>query len=165
MECHCYLRNVQDFERRFGGEPCKSPVIPFGAMVEYNPISLRHHSRLHQFGIILGYALIAGRNWIGYILSQTLRSWKTWTRQNFVLEDSTERRQQRRKLSGTGQGIRQSTSIRDQPVRGEERKRWSSSLYSMHGRPPLQEGGTGDGWRSVQILLSNRLEMLVFRPD
>ena len=42
MECYRYLRNIQDqlsdgktpYERWFG-EPCKGPVIPFGAMVEY----------------------------------------------------------------------------------------------------------------------------------
>ena len=57
MECCCYLRNVQDllavgktsYERRFG-EPFKGPVIPFGAMVEYCPISARDQARLHQFG-------------------------------------------------------------------------------------------------------------------
>ena len=71
MECHCYLRNVQDLladvktpnERRFG-EPFKGPIIPFGAMVEYLPISAKDQSRLHQFGkkvlpgIFTGYALI-----------------------------------------------------------------------------------------------------------
>ena len=53
MECYCYLRNVQDlladartpYERRFG-EPILGPVIPFGAMVEYYPISARDQSRL-----------------------------------------------------------------------------------------------------------------------
>ena len=43
MECYCYLRNVQDlladgktyYGRRFG-EPFKSLIIPFGAMVEYH---------------------------------------------------------------------------------------------------------------------------------
>ena len=70
MECHCYLRNVQDLvsdaktssERRFG-EPFKGPIIPFGAMVEDYPISARDQARLHQFGwrvfpgIFLGYAV------------------------------------------------------------------------------------------------------------
>ena len=45
-ECFCYLRNIQDllsdgktlYEGRFG-EPCKVPIIPFGSMVEYHPIS------------------------------------------------------------------------------------------------------------------------------
>ena len=76
MESCCYLRNVQGLlaggktpcERRFG-EPCKGPVIPFGAMVEYHPISARDSSRLHQFGpkvlpgFFLGYALYAAVCW------------------------------------------------------------------------------------------------------
>ena len=36
-------------ERRFG-EPFKGPIIPFGSMVEYHPISAKDLSRLHQFG-------------------------------------------------------------------------------------------------------------------
>ena len=70
MECHCSLRKNQDllsdgktpYERRFG-KPFNGPVIPFGALVEYHPISA---SRLHQFGpkvflgIFLGYVLYAG---------------------------------------------------------------------------------------------------------
>ena len=55
MDCSCYLRDVQDLladgktleERQFG-EPFKDPVILFGAMVEYYPISSRGQSRLHQ---------------------------------------------------------------------------------------------------------------------
>ena len=56
MECYCYLRYVQDllpdgktpYERRFG-MPYNEPVTPFGAMVEYHPISAKDMSRLHQF--------------------------------------------------------------------------------------------------------------------
>ena len=48
MECYCYLRNIQDLlsdgktpcERRFG-MPLNGPLIPFGAMVEYHPISAK----------------------------------------------------------------------------------------------------------------------------
>ena len=60
-------------ERQFG-EPFKGPIIPFAAMIEYHPTSLRDQSRLHQFGkevlrgIFLGYALIAGGIWKGDIL-------------------------------------------------------------------------------------------------
>ena len=47
-ECYCYLRNIQDllsdgktpYERRFG-VPFNDPVVPFGAMVEYHPISAK----------------------------------------------------------------------------------------------------------------------------
>ena len=70
------LRDIQDFlsggktpyERRFG-IPFNGPGIPFGAMVEYHPISAKDTSRLHQFGpkvlsgIFLGYVLYAGRIW------------------------------------------------------------------------------------------------------
>ena len=57
MDCHCYLRNIQDllsygktpYERRFG-MPFDGPVIPFGALVEYHPFSAQDRSRLHQFG-------------------------------------------------------------------------------------------------------------------
>ena len=78
MECYCFLRKIQDLlsdgktllQRRFG-VPFNGPVIPFGAMVEYHPISAKDPSRLHQFGpkvfpgIFLGYALHAGRIWKG----------------------------------------------------------------------------------------------------
>ena len=81
MECCCCLRNVQDLvpegetlhDRRFG-KPCKGPLIPFGAMVEYHPISAREKSRFHQIGkkvlpgIFLGYALNAGRILKGDVL-------------------------------------------------------------------------------------------------
>ena len=48
MECNCYLRNIPDLlsdgktphERRFG-VPFDGPGIPFGAMVEYHPISAK----------------------------------------------------------------------------------------------------------------------------
>ena len=81
MDCCCYLRNVQDLladgktpcERRCA-EPFNGPVIPFGAMVEYHPISSRDQSRLHQFGktvlqgIFLGHASIAVGIWKRYFL-------------------------------------------------------------------------------------------------
>ena len=51
MECYTYLRNVTDllsdrktpYERRFG-QPCKGPIIPFGSLVEYHPITSKHQS-------------------------------------------------------------------------------------------------------------------------
>ena len=55
------------YERRFG-VPFEGPVIPFGATVEYHPISAKDISRLHQFGPkvlpgkFLGYVLYAGGN-------------------------------------------------------------------------------------------------------
>ena len=80
MECYTYLRNIQDFlsdgktpnERRFG-EPFEGPIIPFGSLVEYHPITWKDQSRIHQFGkkvllgLFLGYALYGEGIWKGDI--------------------------------------------------------------------------------------------------
>ena len=66
MECYTFLRNVEDllsdgktpYERRFG-KPFKGPIIPFGSLVEYCPISAKDQSRIHQFvkKVLLGLFL------------------------------------------------------------------------------------------------------------
>ena len=75
------VRNIQNLlcdgnspcERRFG-VPFNGPVVPFGAVVDYHPISGKDLSRLHQFGkkilsgTFLGYALYAGGIWKGDFL-------------------------------------------------------------------------------------------------
>ena len=56
------LMGRHPYERRFG-KPCKGPIIPFGSLVEYYPISAKDQSRIHQFGkkvlpgLFLGHAL------------------------------------------------------------------------------------------------------------
>ena len=81
MECYTYLRNVTDllsdgktpYERRFG-QPFQGPIIPFGSLVEYYPISAKDQSRIHQFGkkvlpgLFLEYAFYAGGIWKGDLL-------------------------------------------------------------------------------------------------
>ena len=81
MECYCFLRNISDLlsdgktpcGRRFG-MAFDGPALPFGAVVEYQPISTKDLSRLHHFGpkvlpgIFLGYALYARGVWNGDIL-------------------------------------------------------------------------------------------------
>ena len=73
--------------------PFDGPAIPFGAMVEYHPISSKDQSRLRQFGakvlpgIFLGYALYAGGIW----KSQTLKNWRRWTHLNSTPEGSMQR--------------------------------------------------------------------------
>ena len=90
MECYTYLRNIQDllfdgktpYERRFG-KPYKGPIIPFGSLVEYYPISAEDQSRIHQFGkkvllgLFLGYALYAGGIWKGDVLIADLEELET----------------------------------------------------------------------------------------
>ena len=126
--------------KRFG-EPLKGPIIPFGAVVEYHPISSEDLSRLHQFGpkvlssIFLGCELHAVRIWKGDILvadieeleqmdvceiyAKRLNAKEVLTPvsgENFVfpIADGTV------KLSGGDQVLRTSTLIRDHPDRGEE---------------------------------------------
>ena len=106
MECHCYLRNIQDllsdgktpYERRFG-IPFNRPVIPFGAMVEYHIISAEDQSRLHQFGakvlpgIFLGYVLYAGRIWKGdMMVADIVKKWRRWTHMNSTPEGPMQRK-------------------------------------------------------------------------
>ena len=100
MEYYCYLRNVTDllsdgktpYERRCG-QPSKGPIIPFGSLVEYHPITAKDQSRIHQFGkkvlpgLFFGYALYAGFGKVTY-WSQTLRSWRRWTHRKSTRKDS-----------------------------------------------------------------------------
>ena len=141
MECYCYLRNIQDLlsdgktphERRFG-VPFNGPVTPFGAMVEYHPISAKDPSRLHQFGpkvlpgIFLSFFFSAGGIWKGYILVADIQELKQMDGLDakgvptsmkgdkffFPIEDGTV------KMSGGDQDLRTSTFIQDSPDRGEE---------------------------------------------
>ena len=90
MGCHTYLQNVTDllsdgktpYERRFG-QPCTGPIIPFGSLVEYHPITSKDQSRIHQFGkkvlpgLFLGYALYAERSWKGDVLIADLEELET----------------------------------------------------------------------------------------
>ena len=147
MECDCYLRNIQDLlsdgktqhERRFG-MPFGGPVIPFGAMV---PVSAKDQSRVHQFGakvlpgLFLGCALYAGRIWRGDVVvadiedleemdaselhTPRLNAKEVLTPQrsgNFIfpVADGTV------KICGGEQHLSTSTSTRDRPERGENKK-------------------------------------------
>ena len=147
MECYSYLRNVQDLlsdgktpcERRFG-QPFKGPIIPFGSLVEYHPLTAKDKSRIHQFGkkvlpgLFLGYALYAGWIWKGDVLVADLEELET--------VDASEIYSKRRnakevifpkergefifpiadgriKTLGGDQDLRTSTLIRHRPIRGE----------------------------------------------
>ena len=70
------------YERRFG-QPFKGPIIPFGSLFEYYPITAKDQSRIHQFGkkvlpsLFLGYALYAGGIWMGDVLIEDLEEVET----------------------------------------------------------------------------------------
>ena len=92
MECYTCLRNITDllsdgktqYERRFG-QRFKGPIIPFGSLVEYHPITAKDQSRIHQFGkkvlpgLFFGYALYAV-------------SWRRWTHRKSTQKDLMRKR-------------------------------------------------------------------------
>ena len=68
--------------RRFGNH-LKEPIIPFGSLVEYYPISAKDQSRIHQVGkkvlpgLFLGCALYAGGIWKGDIMVADIEQLET----------------------------------------------------------------------------------------
>ena len=109
MECYTYLRNVTDllsdgktlpYERRFG-KPFNGPIIPFGSLVEYYPVSAKDQSRIQQFGktsltwIVCSSDTLCTRvREFGRVTCwlQTLRSWKRWTHRKSTQKDSMRKR-------------------------------------------------------------------------
>ena len=147
MECYTYLRNVTDlssngktpYERRFG-KPCEGPIIPFGSLVEYHPITAKDQSRIHQFGkkvlpgLFLGYAVYAGGIWKGDVLVADLEKLETMDASEIYSKGLNakavifplEKREfifpvadGRIKLPGGDQDLKTSTWIRQRPIRGE----------------------------------------------
>ena len=89
MECYGCLGNIQEllgngktlYARRFG-ESSKAPIIPFGQLIEYHPISSKDPSRINQIGkkilpgFFLGYELIAEGIWKRDILVADLEDFE-----------------------------------------------------------------------------------------
>ena len=125
-------------ERRFG-QPFKGPIIPFGSLVEYHPLTSKDQSRIHQFGkkvlpgLFLVYALNAGGIWKGDVLIADLEGLETMDASEvyskrlnakevtfpkqgesiFPLADG------RIKTRGGDQELRTSTLVRHRPIQGE----------------------------------------------
>ena len=140
MEWYAYLRNVTDLlsdgktpcERR-SGQPFKAPIIPFGSLVEYHPITSKDQSRTHQFGkkvllgLFLGYALYAEGIWIAdleelgtmdasEICSKRLNATEVIfpkEKEEFIFPIADGRI----KPLGGDQDLKTSTLIRDRPIR------------------------------------------------
>ena len=162
MEWFSYLRNIQDllsdgktpYERRFG-EPFEGPIIPFGSLVEYYPISARNQSRIHQFGkkvlpgLLLGYALYAGGIRKGDIMVADIEELETIDASEIYSKKETQCKGSnisqntwknifpvadgRIKFIGGDQELRTSTLIRDHPMRGEGQRDF---LGESEGSPP-----------------------------
>ena len=147
MECSTYLRNIQDllsdgktpYERRFG-QPFEGPIMPFGSLVEYHPISAKDQSRIHQSakkvlpGLFLGYALYAGGIWKGDVLVADLEELETMDASEIYSKRLNAKEvifpkeegefifpiaDGRIKFAGGDQDVRTSTLTRQRPIRGE----------------------------------------------
>ena len=75
----------------------EEPIIPFGALIEYHPISPRDQSRVHQggkkvlLGIFPGCGLVAGGSWKGDILVAGCIRYLSWKNQRERNTDQTQR--------------------------------------------------------------------------
>ena len=147
MECYTYLRNVTDllsdgktpYERRFG-QPFEGPIIPFGSLVEYHPITAKDQSRIHQvgkkvlLGLFLGYALYTGGIWKGDVLVADLEELETLDASEIYSKRLNAKEvifpkdkgefifpiaDGRIKTLGGDQDLRTSTLVRHRPIQGE----------------------------------------------
>ena len=171
MECYTYLRNIQDllsdgktpYERRFG-QPFKGPIIPFGSLVEYYPISAKDLSRIHQFakkvlpGLFLGYALYAGWIWKGDIMVADIEELETMD----ASEIYSKRLNAKEVIFPTENGkfifpaadgrinfvqeLRTPTLIREHPIRGES---WRGFLGESEGSLPPPQDSLPDAGEAI----------------
>ena len=179
MECYTYLPNSQDllfdgktpYERRFG-KPFEGPIIPFGSLVEYYPISAEDQSRIHQFGkkvlpgSFLGYALYAGGIWKGNMMVADIEELETMDASE-IYSKKTQRKGSnispkmenfyfavpdgRIKVIGGDQELRISTLIRDHPIREESRRDFLGESEGSLPPPPQDSlpdagGAINDFW-------------------
>ena len=155
MECCTYLQNIQDllsdgktpYERRFG-KPSKGPVIPFGSLVEYFPITAKDQSRIHQFGkkvlpgLFLGYALYAGRIWKGDIMVadvgelETMDASEIYAKRLNAKDVIFPRENGKIIFLGGDQELRTSTLVRERPIRGEDQKDFLGKSGASPPSPP-----------------------------
>ena len=178
MECYTYLRNVTDLlpdvktpcERRFG-QPFKGPIIPFGSLVEYHPITAKDQSRIHQFGkkvlpgLFLGYALYAGGIWKGDVRVadleelETMEASEIYSKKTQCEGSNISQRNWnmyfpvadgRIKTPGGDQDLRTSTLIRERPIRGESHVDFlgesERSLPQPHNSLPDAGEAINDFW-------------------
>ena len=121
------------------GNHFERPIIPFGSLVEYHPITAKDQSRIHQFGkkvlpgLFLGYALYAGGIWKGDVLIadheelETMDASEIYSKRLNAQEVFFPKQGEiifpiadgRIKTPGGDQELRTSTLVRPRPIQGE----------------------------------------------
>ena len=170
MECYTYLRNVTDllsdgktlYERRFG-QPFEGPIIPFGSLVEYHPITAKNQSRIHQFGrkFCLDCSSDAlftrGGTWKGDVLIADLKELETMDASEIYSKRLNAKEvifpqkgeftfptaDGRIKTPGEDQALRTSTLIRPRPIQGEGQRDFLGE--SEGSLPPNHDSFPGAG--------------------
>ena len=165
MGCYTNLRNIhrflvwwEDALWKALWQPFKGPIIPFGSLIEYYPISANVQSIIHQFGkkvlpgLFLGYALYAGRTWKGDILVADIEELETMDASEIYSKRLNAKEvifpkekgefifpaaDGRTKFVGGDQELRTSTLIRDPPIRGESQRNFFGE--SEGSFPPPQD--------------------------
>ena len=146
VECYTYLRNVTDllsggktpYERRFG-QPFKGPIIPFGSLVEYYPISAKDQSRIPSIWkesltwIVLRIRIVRGGIWKGDVLVADLEELETMDASDIYSKRLNAKEvifpkqgefifpiaDGRITTLGRDQELRTSTLVRHRPIQGE----------------------------------------------
>ena len=121
------------------GNHFKRPIIPFGSLIEYHPVTAKDQSRIHQFGkkvfpgLFLGYALYAGGIWKGDVLIGDLEELETMDASEIYSKRLNAKEvifpkqgefifpiaDGRIKTLGGDQELRTSTLVRHRPIQGE----------------------------------------------
>ena len=190
VECYTYLRIVTDllsdgktpYERRFG-LPFKGPIIPFGSLVEYHPITAKDQSRIHQFGkkvlpgLFLGYALYAGGIWKGDVLIADLEELETMDASEIYSKRLNAKEvifpkqgefifpiaDGRIRTPGGDQELKTSTLIRPRPIQGEggHVDFLGESVKGMYPAPDIHEHFTIHKWlRQTAYILTHNMNNL-----
>ena len=180
MECYTYLRNVTDllsdgktpYERRFG-QPFKGPIIPFGSLVEYHPLTAKDQSRIHQFGkkvlpgLFFGYALYAGRIWKGDIMVADLEELETMDASEIYSKRLNAKEvgefifpiaDGRIKTLGGDQELRTSTLVRDRPLQGESNIDFLGESEGSHPQPQDSFPDAGEAMNDFWSMSGNFID-------
>ena len=183
MECYTYLRNVTDL---LSEQPFEEPIIPFGSLVECHPIIAKDQSRIDQFGkkvflgLLLGYALYAGRIWEGDVLIADLEELETMDASEIYSKRLNAKEMifpkqgefifpiadGRIKTLGGDQELKTSTLVRHRPIQGESNIDFfgesKGSLQDSHDSFPDAGDAMNDFWSmSGHFLCRHHVELRV----
>ena len=147
-------------------ETIQGPIIPFGSLVEYYPITAKDQSRIHQFGkkvlpgLFLGYAFSAAGIWKGDVLVEDFEELETMDASEIYSKRLNAKEvifpkqgelffpiaDGRIKTLGGDQDLRTSTLVRHRPIQGESKKDF---LGESEGSLPQPQDSLPDAGEAI----------------